>query len=757
MRPLKLILSAFGPYAGQTQINMEELGEKGLYLITGDTGAGKTTIFDAIVFALYGEASGNFRETSMLRSKYAKDSTPTFVEMTFLYGGKEYVVRRNPEYQRPKDRGKGTTTQKAEASLTFPDGKVITKTKDVTAAVMELIGLNRNQFMRISMIAQGDFQNLLMAKTEERGKIFREIFHTRPYYDLQEKLKTEAASLKGDYEEGCRSIIQSMESVRMADTEEEQNPCNLLTEQAKRSGSVEKVPDFLQELTTLMRADKEKVQELEKQLEELEAASEKLSSRLGAVQAARRRKQQIVQAKEEIALQESRLPKLQEEYRIQQGQEGLRETLAIEIDQDVKRLEEEKTAGANADKAQWALKKIQEEYRNLADRTEEESGSYRQMERLFFDAQAGLLAEGLKEGERCPVCGSTHHPKPAQRPAMAPSEDALNRAKESLEKHKAQVMRLAGQAGEARERVRQTQQEWEKFRENFVSPEAVQEKRKRKQQMEQAFKTARSAYEACAGQLDKSRALLASLESHRTDEEDLPEEELLKQREILTQKRRRMQEEREQIRLRLQVNSRAAQDIDRRFAAAKRVEREYVKIKTLSDTANAAVRGKDRVTLETYVQTRYFERIIARANLRFMVMSGGQYELMRKEEAANKTSQSGLELDVADHYNGTVRSVKTLSGGESFQASLSLALGLADEIQSQAGGIRLDTMFVDEGFGSLDEEALGQAMKALQSLTEGNRLVGIISHVGELKEKIDRQIIVRKERSGGSTAQIRPF
>ncbi len=159
--------------------------------------------------------------------------------------------------------------------------------------------------------------------------------------------------------------------------------------------------------------------------------------------------------------------------------------------------------------------------------------------------------------------------------------------------------------------------------------------------------------------------------------------------------------------------------------------------------------------LETYIQMTYFDRIIVRANTRFMVMSGGQYELKRRAEADNNRRQSGLELDVIDHYNGTRRSVKTLSGGESFLASLSLALGLSDEIQSSAGGIRLDTMFVDEGFGSLDEESLRQALRALSALSEGNRLVGIISHVAELKERIDRQIVVTKDRDGGSRAQIR--
>lgn len=158
--------------------------------------------------------------------------------------------------------------------------------------------------------------------------------------------------------------------------------------------------------------------------------------------------------------------------------------------------------------------------------------------------------------------------------------------------------------------------------------------------------------------------------------------------------------------------------------------------------------------LETYVQMTFFDRIIARANTRFMVMSDGQYELKRRREADNNRSQTGLELDVVDHYNGTERSVKTLSGGESFLASLSLALGLSDEIQSSAGGIQLDTMFVDEGFGSLDEESLRQAIQALSSLTQGTRLVGIISHVSELKERIGRQIQVTKQKNGSSSVEI---
>ena len=177
-------------------------------------------------------------------------------------------------------------------------------------------------------------------------------------------------------------------------------------------------------------------------------------------------------------------------------------------------------------------------------------------------------------------------------------------------------------------------------------------------------------------------------------------------------------------------------------------------MKALSDTANGSLSQKDKIMLESYIKMNYFDRIIERANKRFMIMSNGQYDLIRAKEAENKKGQSGLDLAVLDHYNGTMRSVKTLSGGESFKASLSLALGLADEIQSSAGGIKLDTMFNDEGFGSLDEESLSQAMKALTSLSNQNRLVGIISHVGELKRKIDKQIIITKDKDGGSKVNI---
>ena len=224
MRPIKLTISAFGPYAGETVLDMEKLGKSGLYLITGDTGAGKTTIFDAITYALYGQASGTTRDAGMFRSKYARPETPTFVELTFLYGGHVYTVRRNPDYERPAKRGGGLVHQKAEAQLTWPDGKVLTKTREVTAAVEEILGIDRSQFRQIAMIAQGDFLRLLLASTEERKEIFRRIFRTQKFELLQNRLKEEYSLLEHSRQEKERGIRQSIREIRMPKEREEGLP-----------------------------------------------------------------------------------------------------------------------------------------------------------------------------------------------------------------------------------------------------------------------------------------------------------------------------------------------------------------------------------------------------------------------------------------------------------------------------------------------------------------------------------------------------
>ena len=1437
MKPVKLTISAFGPYAGNVEIDFECLGSQGLYLITGDTGAGKTTIFDAIAFALYGEASGDVRKSDMFRSKYAKDTVPTYVKYTFDYRGKRYIVKRNPEYQRPKGRGEGYTLQRADAVLVYPDEREpVTKSKEVTRAVTELIGLDRRQFTQIAMIAQGDFQKLLLAGTEERSDIFRQIFGTGFYQKLQEALKVAVKSRREEYDELKRSINQYMDNIIcVGDT-----PFSAKLQELKKEkfdGRISEGVTLLEELCSederiLEKLDDEislveekiqqedqlignirKTQHQQRQLEENQRLQESLQSELAKAKEAYvkakqgsetceqlknqireeedKRKQFDELAREQKALQENEqailetnkqkeelegkrkdqekmLGREQELFRslaavgeekerlenkrkdamhqrqnlqqqrenfeqetarqqkaekqleegadaveklcgeicalqeqaeavkdreeklsaVQEMQQGIREQkelleedsreqekIAKEIEQtetalrewqsretalrereeerkkeqetlknageieitcrhsveevkerrnnfeeqreslqkteqDTKELQkqweqvsrraEEHQKELAQEKDEWEKRKdadirrlaleqrkkelqekvqaqeklltelqlleerrmnllsTREEYKKAAEEKEKCSAVYRSMEQQFFDAQAGLLARGLTEGDICPVCGSIHHPKLAQVPKAVPEKEELDKEKKRLTAAEEKTARLSEAAGHLGELLREQQQTVAAFAEELfdaaadVNPDvlrkklvrAAQQKKTETEELEHALRQAQEdcvrkneldgilkekeqaqeelecqsrekqqRWDTAQGQLEEKRrqwnrmvsgmeipdtmtenpekiadyleeqlaqkqGLLEQAEKNRrrldelnqqafeaekekqrladkitedkaraakqrgqaetqmrqmegeiakakelllttgelpgiagmqesmrilecrteTENQDVSglsrllqhmengleqlekrqielqkeidvcrqlesdrkrkEEQLAERRELLHETEKQLEgiksrreekagqlleslcaiepqfreiyqntpdskeeklsetalqateklektlagleeeisqntakflkrqeleiaipQREEQIRnlteqiqgaqvtlgkqitirdtrkgkiadLMEQVGVGQKADVEEKICAlckqkekleeawnkaerdytdcqkkndqllavmetlkqqlaesgeaselgeedvarrkeqwqqekkelqgkrdrknnalainqdicnkvkSKRgdiavVEKKYVWMRALSDTANGMLSGKHKIELETYIQMTYFDRILRRANLRLLEMSSGQYELKREEGGENRKEKAGLELSVIDHYNATERSVKTLSGGESFQASLSLALGLSDEIQSYAGGIQMDSMFVDEGFGSLDEEALSQAMRALMRLTEGKRLVGIISHVAELKEQIERKIIVTKCRSkDGVTSQV---
>lgn len=1515
MKPIKLTMSAFGPYAGRTEIEFGQLGGQGLYLITGDTGAGKTTIFDAIVFALYGEPSGDVRRADMFRSKYAQDTVPTYVEYVFAYGDKCYTVKRNPEYERPRNRGTGYTLQKAEAELIYPDGRPpITKAREVTRAVTELIGLDRKQFTQIAMIAQGDFQKLLLAGTEERSEIFRQIFKTGLYQRLQERLKAEVKAQGKEYDELKRSVNQYMDgilcegespaAVKMGELRKEkfdgriaegltllEELCREEEEELKRLdaamanldqriaeenqllGNIHRIREQREELLrnqalleeqepelaqakehcVKAREDAEECgplslrikeqtdnlalfDELKKEREELSALEQSLTQNLGqkskllqesqklekslsldcerlksfgALGEERQRLENIKEGlqrhKEELRQRklsleqevekrretekeidkgrtkgkeleallqeyESKIElltdrdakllelekvqeKLQESQRyLQKGQgewkavseemaltaeeldglfsrekalqeketernseldqlknareaevecrhkleEAQRQLLAFQEQkgelgiakeslkgleaaceklaaegqkhrkkQEILQEEWDKIKDAGAQKFLWerkekelegqkqaqvrlseeleALKsgeeelaRVRREYQKAAKEKEKQGNAYQELERRFLDAQAGILARELREGEACPVCGSRHHPMAAKAPESVPEKSELEKEKKQLSKAEAKAERLSAQAGlltirqgEQEELVkdladklfqggadegrgigkgpaedgfdsmvswletlrRQTEEEsenakkaiaqaelemerqaelegqllkarevqsgldgalgeeqqkfaaakgkleekekqWEVFVSGLILPDflspggregepeeglwtekaedwlkqntrklrtrlqqseqekkrlevleqealreekenkelrerihlkqeraadlkgqdktlrrqlggelkksaerlaqawqlpgikeatedifpwtdikeaiedilpwtdikeaaenispvadivgapgnmpvladekepseekagkayrrqdmemteevfakllsrrldslekfqkvlvahgqmlrdeiearkGLEEKRKQKSEelseskkqgielekqlegivnrqyekagrlfeslceeepalaeeyaditqiQEQEFREAalrieqvledklssiqeewngnqkkllekreleekipqmeerakelvgriqenevecvkiQSGREAVKGRIDvlakrlgmerredaeekikaleqrKNQLTLAlklaeeTLAGHNSRKERLTaavetlkgqiaasgQDGTVKEEEVLERKGRWQQEKkalglsRDGQNHALAVNSEICRKVKARQENIASVEKKYVWMKALSDTANGALSGKRKIELETYIQMAYFDRILRLANIRLLTMSNGQYELKRDEEGESRREKAGLELSVIDHYNGTCRSVRTLSGGESFQASLSLALGLSDEIQSSAGGIRMDSMFVDEGFGSLDEEALEQAMKALTRLTEGNRLVGIISHVSELKDKIEKKIVVTKHRgSEGVTSKV---
>lgn len=1420
MKPIKLMISAFGPYAGKTEIDFERLGGQGLYLITGDTGAGKTTIFDAVTYALYGEASGEVRKADMFRSKYAKDEIPTCVEFLFDYSGKRYTVKRNPEYLRPKGRGTGYTMQKADAVLMFPDEREpVTKSKEVTKAITNLIGLDRRQFSQIAMIAQGDFQKLLLAGTEERIGIFRQIFHTGGYQVIQEKLKAAVKAQWKSYDELKRSINQYMEgiictedtpvSVKLKELEKENfdgrigDGMELLEELCREDakilkeleeeiqkqekqiqsedqliGTIHKIKELkeqlkenekrLQEQKPRLQQAKEKAEEaketaktctlLARQIDELQNSLE-LFDRLKKEQEEKEKEaQQIQQEKqysrqleeekkgleeilkadqkqleglafaaeekkrlkeqkekeeqkraslrqqreslkqeiqtqnrtkhllaetaemlvqleseikkydseifslegkdaslaevktaqkelneireileseaneqkrlkekieqedtkqkelqvEEARLQEAEKNRTQEQKKLQNANEeeltgrhkvktaeerlsGFQklsadleqlkkeaaecsaacekmgkqaetksaeltslqkeqkelsdaDTRILQLNQKEKELVEQKEAckDLNTDlknfkEHQEKLLQKQNEYKSVLIKKQQTEAAYSAMEQLFLDAQAGILAGSLKEGAACPVCGSKHHPYPASVPETAPQKEDLDKEKKQLEQVQEQTQKLSVTAGHLAEREKELEQEmmlkaeklfgkgkaeiqdttalqkhvtdrmakleqemqevcqametarrqvkrkaeledqirqkeslqkeleadfrkleqeyaavsgrlaeknrqWNAETDSFDLPDTIQkntaeietyliqalrecqekqsqaeQKKKRLNELIQegeiqekekqklgneitesrqksadfrgqekilkeqiaenrkkavfvlkqaetiltgkaekenpapelsvllcSMKTVQNKLKTYENSLSEQIEKRKSLETEKQKKEELSEqkktekheleknlegmkgkriekeerlfqmlleydaelkedhlpvslqwkeewqvraeevekamqdsidtlekaleknqkdlidkqrleqeipkkkeqinktEELLRQTEIsITRKEEKQNNRNEKIEdLNLQLKAKDREEVqeqiqsfqkqkqereealekaeqeykdcrtvtDRLAAAVEtlknqiseagaagdlseeeilarklqyqqkksnltekksqkyrafhtndeifrrvgakqqeiaEVEGKYKWMKSLSDTANGMLTGKQKIEFETYIQMTYFDRIIRRANLRLLTMSSGQYELKRAEEKeySNKKEKAGLELCVIDHYNATERSVKTLSGGESFQASLSLALGLSDEIQSNAGGIRLDSMFVDEGFGSLDEESLSQAIRALTQLTEGSRLVGIISHVSELKEQIEKKIVVTKSRS----------
>lgn len=772
MRPLELTLSAFGPYAGEETIDFTRLGTKGLYLITGDTGAGKTTIFDAVVFALYGEASGDARGADMLRSKYATVTTPTFVRMKFVYHGAVYQISRNPEYRRPAKKGDGYTSHKADAELVCPDGCIVTKNREVTKAVSELLGLDKNQFTQIAMIAQGDFLRLLYAKTEERSKIFREIFHTKAYQTLQERLKAEAGALRQEYEALGKSIDQYLEGVLC---KEEAFAARMdSVRQNRRAIPAEEIAMLLQERISL---EEEELARLQTQLHTYEKDLERLHQLIGRADERRKREAELEEAKEQIALIRPSLDTMQEQYQQQQlaFQEFEKERIELEklYHDSLEALERKEAQEQQRLQVEKLLKDVQERetaYKNAALFHRKVKDKCDEMESRYLDEQAGILAGRLKEGEPCPVCGSVSHPTPARQKDGAPSKESVDKAKREVEAANAKVHRASEEAGAVKGRLESAQEQYQSMlalgkdeeKEAVLlrftgKEEAEKELRKKAQEsrrMQKGLAETEKMFRQKEKEYERYQNVKETLEKQLEESETCIVEELIAERSVIVEKKQLAAEKQQELYRYVKTNTGIAQAVRKQGKQIEALEKKWNLVGELSGTFNGNVAGKDKIMLETYVQMTYFDRVINRANTRFMMMSGGQYELKRASAAQNIKSQSGLELDVIDHYNGTIRSVKTLSGGEAFLASLSMALGLSDEIQSAAGGIALDTMFVDEGFGYLDEEALAQAIRTLQGLAEGNRLVGIISHVGSLKDKIEKQIIVTRKKSGGSKAVI---
>lgn len=917
MRPLKITMSAFGPYAGEVTLDMQKLGKSGIYLITGDTGAGKTTVFDAISYALYGEASGNYRENTTLRSKYASADTPTFVELEFEYNNEIYKINRNPEYPRPNKRGEGFTKQSANAELVMPDGSVITKIKEVSAKVEEIIGINKNQFSQIAMIAQGDFRKLLNCETNERSKIFRKIFKTEPYHNIEIKLSSLFNELKRNREKEKSGIEQYINQLKC----NENDTLSLELERAK-SGDV-LIEDVIKLAGEIINKDTLEYTKTQKNIESINEEIEKINSNIKlyekqeatkkayakasaqleelktkrndcekAYKSAEAQRERLDDLTRKINLINSKMPKYDElkslEDSINERAQSFEKSnnllklkqqeitlLEKEFDEKSKALEEVKGADLLVQKLNVQKEEIKKKAEALKElkieidrcKTEQKNlknaqsfaksaldeygaleNEYNQIYIAFFNEQAGIIADELKDGEPCPVCGSTSHPNLARKSENAPSqadvESAQNLVKKAQEKAdkardtasalksrfdeiaanvKSAAKKLFGTddnvfddynsninalkkeyddtlallktANEKLNLYQKLDKEIPKIQEkqkslsdeistlntqkasdeafisentkrvtsikselDFESADLAKDKLKEytnlSSDIKNAIEKSKNDFDDIKSKYDTQKGKKASLENALKEFKEIDLASLNEKSLKLNEHKNDIDETAKSLYSRIDSNKSLVDNISEKRDILKEYDDKYVWLKALSETANGDISGKEKITLETFVQMTYFDSIIRKANIRLLTMSDGQYELVRRSDAETLKKNEGLALDVIDHFNASTRSVSTLSGGESFMASLCLALGLSDEIQSSNGGIKLDTMFVDEGFGSLDGEALDRALSALTSLSQGNRLVGIISHVEALCDRIDNKIVITKDRTIGSNAQI---
>ena len=923
MKPLKLTMSAFGSYAGKNVIDFTGQ-QQGIFLITGDTGAGKTTIFDAITYALYNQTSGGERNGNMMRSQYAQPETETYVELEFLYRGQTYRVRRNPDYKITKTLKNGKIREQKvphSVELTLPDGTVFPEKKNATdAKIIEILGLTADQFSQIVMIAQGDFLKLLYTKSDERKMIFSKLFRTDIYWKIQENLRRKSMEMDERIQENDRAFEQEKSRI-IPLPESEELPLDELVERLR-----ERVKDALKE-QNLRRANVEelnkkitkyeeinklfvsleKIRQTGKELEARQAESKerrqqienarKADKVLVAEQQNLRQQQEVEQSAQAIAkmtetlandqeMFESLKTQLQEAEAKQKREAADTQKKMLALEQSFPSYEALQNARSEEQQAKkvWedlrktseesfhkkaagiaALKEQQKRQEQIVEQTKknweqtslsasESAKHYEHMYEAFLKEQAGILAENLSAGCPCPVCGSTVHPDPAKLSDHAVTELEVEQAKKTraaaeekrdlayaaFEAEKTEKQKLAQavekeeadfvlaqtiakqQRKEAEQNYASLQKTAEQIREKLVYP-SLAEAKKQYAAMQKALEVAEQEIERKRQKVSELAEAMNTLKGQKLAEEEnqktakklaaktekeyaklleksgfvseetyhlaiLPERSRSKlEREEKEYESQCLRQQSEQKLLEKQVSGKTYTDttelneqLKAEKQALKEAEKTYMElhtayendrsvlqncavylekgkklesedqvIKSLSKTANGRLSGSAKIDFETYIQRQYFKQIIHEANKRLLTMSNHQFILKLKEEAnTGRKTNEGLDLSVYSLVTDSERDVKTLSGGESFLAALAMALGLSDIVERSAGAIHPDMMFIDEGFGSLDAQSRQQAIEVLGELAGDSRMVGIISHVTELKEQIDRKLVVSRTDKG---------
>lgn len=995
MMPISLTLSAFGPYPDTITIDFESFQEDGLFLITGPTGSGKTMIFDAMIFALYGKTSGQIRQTDSLRCDHALNEIPTFVEFSFSLHQQNYTIKRNPKYYLE---GKKTPKQPS-ALLILPDGKMVEGIKEVNQKMISLLGVDDQQFKQICMIAQGEFTKLIMASSDEREKVLRELFHSETYQKLEEKLKVHLKTYQDKYDLLLNKRKDLMQELQVEDHQEYlSKQTKLIASQQKEYDDLKKDLDQKKQQLQLYRLQNQRLiqlKDLKQQFQDLKKQEndyQKLNKTVDTLKKAQetnylyisyikqQKKLQTLklnqedflkqlkklekdyqekkvqadsldykqQTKEKLQnqIQETKqlinqiyqyqndyqnLQTLKQQYRmldeehklflkkkekfengLQRDQERIQSEQQVQskyelIKQQYVRLNEQKVKVHQlSDYYDQILKlnenksDLQEEYTVVEKQVDHEKMQYNQMEKLYFRKQAGIFALQLKENQPCPICGSLHHPHPAQIEKEDITKEKLdqqakkvkqqehrlqdilqkillsNQKKEmlvkqtkqlsselniqeeiskeifikeldhlskdekrmkkeylelqdelkyiqklkksvalslkdmstyeskelkqaqSLENIQVQIHQLSGklndslrqyEIGEVNKNYQQVQKEYRQLSLEIETIQQDYEKVKNKyleiktkisslnqqiiqeqeiyDELDNKYHTALDAfineeeflnlktqinqisilekkYQDYLISLKSLNEQIISLENEVKDSTYVDLSSLSETIKEVNQQLREKNDDLEKLKIDYSLKEKMIKDIQKINQQLEKDEDTYQRYLDLYNLASG--KNNARVSIERYVLATYFENMLIYANVIMKQLSQGRYQLLRKDDAGKGRSQQGLELDVFDQESGNIRSIKTLSGGESFKAALSLALGLSRMVQDYAGGIELNTLFIDEGFGSLDSQSLDQAMNCLMELHHENKLIGIISHVSDLKDRIERQLVVERKQ-----------
>ena len=866
MRPVELEMTAFGPYAGVERVDFRAFGEQCLFLVTGDTGAGKTSIFDAISFALYGEPSGRTRDAKGFRSDFAPRNLEPAVALRFTHEGKLYTVRRTVSCAMPKRDGSGETLRPGKAEMECEDGRIWSGSREVTQAVTEITGLSAEQYAQVVMIAQGEFQRILLAKSEERRRLLSRLFGTEIYQEIQQRLKALNSEAQAAVREACRNYETAVARIQAEGEAGErlralaQSPENaealvdalgkqLASDERAHGKLVEELRSARESQTALRealaRAETQnqgvrRLREARRTLEKLDARTEEMRDTQVALDAAERAErmrpaeESLKRAREECARAEGSLNTARtEQARCAQAHAAAVAAMAAVAEHPVQRealerranrlealLPQFRTARTALDAAAAAAR----EAACAIERHRQRAAEAARLQELYLLDQAGILADGLTDGAPCPVCGSREHPRPAAHITGAPDKARVDAAAKAQKRAAREADAAAQASGRAQERAQaqlqalreadatvdaenltekgiacrreldESRAEAARLQAQWEAADAALRKSERDQgaaaaRLEAAARDAqarteraeqaRSAFEDALGDQGfgseaEYRAALCGDGNRRRLREELTRWQGDRQTaRLLCQDLQQMWSGREEVdtqALNAQVyaQAEALSQMDAREHALlgrceqnrgalgalrenlrqlKRARTRFGEVNGLYLTATGQLAGANKLPLENYILQYYYTRVIAAANRRLERMSDGRYYLRSKVESVGNV-KSGLGLTVLDFNTNREREVSSLSGGESFIASLSLALGFADVIQAESGAARVEAVFIDEGFGSLDEDTLHRALFALEDLSGGRRLVGVISHVAELKDYIEPRILVEKTARG---------